>query len=128
VGTKGNKEPNVPWDIKKGDHEKIDYSKGRSKLSRQGFYTTKSWILLRNAYRNKFPLCFECLKEGVVTPMEVVDHIKPADKFPELKLEWDNLQSLCNYHHQRKTAIDTAIAQGKKVRHLDQSVMDDLES
>lgn len=62
------------------------------------------WQKVRRMYLRENPLCVECLKEGWVIPATVVDHIEPhrgdQDKF------WneDNLQSLCESCHNRKTA------------------------
>ncbi len=59
------------------------------------------------------PLCVECLKEGFPAPGNTVDHIKqvnqkdPFDtqngKYGE-PLDPDNLQTLCNSHHNKKSA------------------------
>ena len=48
------------------------------------------------------PLCAECDRHALVTPGEVVDHVK------ELKdggdpWDVDNLQTLCREHHQKKS-------------------------
>ena len=62
------------------------------------------WQKFRKEYLKKNPFCVECLNEGRITPALVVDHIEPhrgdQDKF------WDsnNLQSLCESCHNRKTA------------------------
>lgn len=62
------------------------------------------WQEVRKMFLNKNSLCSECLKKGIITLATVVDHIEPYrgdyDKF------WDenNLQSLCEICHKRKTA------------------------
>jgi len=54
-------------------------------------------------YLNENPLCAECLASGIITPALVVDHIEPHkgdyDKF------WNenNMQSLCETCHNKKT-------------------------
>lgn len=49
------------------------------------------------------PLCAECLKRGVVTEGQLVDHIIPiADGGAEMDI--DNLQVLCAACHNRKHA------------------------
>ncbi len=101
---------------------------GRSKASVEGVYARKPWIKLRNAYRGENPLCEHCLKRGKTVPMSVVDHILDADNYPELMYDWLNLQSLCDTCHQIKTANDVHMRQGNKVRHIDQDIMDDLET
>jgi len=68
------------------------------------FYSSKRWIALRDRRRRENPLCQECEQQGTVTPMYAVDHIKPRVDHPELALSYDNTQSLCETHHNRKTA------------------------
>lgn len=68
------------------------------------FYSSQAWMRVRDARRRNSPLCQECEKEGRVTPMHAVDHKKPRVDYPELALDYDNTQSLCETHHNRKTA------------------------
>lgn len=70
--------------------------------SGNGFYHSPAWVNLRNAYRQAYPLCSECNKKGIVTPMNVVDHIRPISQ-GGAKLDWNNLQSLCTPHHNSKS-------------------------
>lgn len=61
------------------------------------------WQKVRRMYLRENPLCVECLNLGIITPATVVDHIEPHrgdyDKF------WDenNMQSLCETCHNKKT-------------------------
>lgn len=59
------------------------------------FYYSDAWRELRYKILRKFG--FKCLSCGMKPPEVVlhVDHIKPRSKFPELELESDNLQVLC---------------------------------
>jgi 5-methylcytosine-specific restriction protein A len=68
-------------------------------------YASTKWIGLRNTFRFTYPLCQECEKKGLIKPMKIVDHIKPISKGGE-PFDWDNLQSLCETCHNRKTAIE----------------------
>ena len=65
----------------------------------------RHWIRLRAMFIRAHPLCVECEKKGVLEPAREVDHIKafhgPDDP---LRLDWENLQSLCKPCHSRKTA------------------------
>lgn len=54
--------------------------------------------LLRDNY-----LCQICLKDDRPTPARDVDHILTVAEHPELRLELDNLQSLCSTCHKKKT-------------------------
>jgi len=68
-------------------------------------YTNSPWIKLRNAHRLREPLCRECRKNGELTPMNVVDHIKPISQGGD-PWDEDNLQSLCSSCHNRKSAVE----------------------
>ncbi|ALY08033.1 putative HNH endonuclease [Exiguobacterium phage vB_EauS-123] len=64
------------------------------------FYKSDRWkkkrlaILRRDDYE-----CRECRRYGRVTAATMVHHIKPFEFYPELKLETNNLVSLCNSCH-----------------------------
>ena len=49
------------------------------------------------------PLCAECLKNGVLTPATVVDHIVPHRGDHALFWDEQNWQPLCKDCHDRKT-------------------------
>lgn len=53
------------------------------------------------------PLCVECTKEGRVTAATVVDHVTPLWKGGADDYE-KNGQSLCDPHHDAKTAQEAA--------------------
>lgn len=80
--------------------------KGRTEASRSGFYQTNAWKILREQRRINNPLCQGCEAEGRIRPMTTVDHIEPVDERPDLALDYDNTQSLCNYCHDRKIKAD----------------------
>jgi 5-methylcytosine-specific restriction protein A len=71
-------------------------------------YRRASWINLRDAHRNAYPLCVKCEKEGravsILNNGGVVDHIEPEKVAPDRFLDPTNLQSLCHKHHNQKTA------------------------
>ncbi len=71
------------------------------------FYSSKAWIAVRDARRHANPLCQECERHQKLTPMHAVDHIKPRATHPELELDYDNTQSLCERCHNRKTGRET---------------------
>lgn len=66
------------------------------------FRIAKSWLLLN-------PFCVRCLAKSEPlryarrNPAVHCDHIKPVAKFPELKYDTANLQSLCLSCHSIKT-------------------------
>ncbi len=79
--------------------------------ARHKIYNTTRWQKLREYKRHLTPLCEECLRQGRVTPAELVDHIVPIEEGGAV-FELDNLQSLCKACHNRKHADGRG---GKKV-------------
>ncbi len=59
----------------------------------------RRWAAVRAAYVKEHPLCEECLKEGRVTLVEQVHHIKPLAQGGTH--DWENLMSLCKACHAR---------------------------
>lgn len=84
-----------------------DYNHNRRK--NQAFYNSGNWRNLRNWFIKANPLCVECKAAGWVKAGDVVDHVIPiADGGEELSS--DNLQTLCNMHHNQKTARENGRA------------------
>lgn len=75
------------------------------------FYWTNTWKKLRNSYIDEHPLCEECLKFDILEDAVVVDHIHELEDGGE-PTDRDNLQSLCNSCHKRKTATARKKRQG----------------
>jgi 5-methylcytosine-specific restriction protein A len=62
------------------------------------------WQKLRLAKLRQDPLCADCLENGRTTGAEEVHHrAKVADE-PQLRLDMDNLMSLCKPCHSVRTA------------------------
>ena len=73
------------------------------------FYSSRAWMRIRDERRRIEPLCRMCWEEeGRIEPVFAVDHIKPRRDCPELELDIDNTQSLCERHHNEKTAREQA--------------------
>ena len=66
-------------------------------MSRHSAHDTR-WSKLRARKLHRSPWC-EC---GCGEKATTVDHIKPQSTHPELKYEWNNLQSLSNACHLAK--------------------------
>jgi len=50
------------------------------------------------------PICKHCEEAGRVTAAQDVDHRTPFQGLDDpLRLDWNNLQSLCRHHHNIKT-------------------------
>ena len=82
-----------------------DYDKAR--YDTQKFYYSKAWQRMRAYMRQKYQLCAECLKNGIVKAGEIVDHITPI-KDGGAMLDESNLQVLCYACHNRKHAHERA--------------------
>lgn len=94
----------------KKDKSKKQLAKMARKASRlkraakgDGFYSSWEWHKARYQILTKYgAVCMLCHS----TERIVVDHIKPRSKFPELELDLDNLQVLCNACNRGKSNDD----------------------
>lgn len=59
----------------------------------------RAWKRIRDSYAASHPLCEQCLKEGRLTPVEEVHHIRPVSKGGTH--ERSNLMSLCQSCHNK---------------------------
>jgi len=94
-----NNEPKRPWQSE---------AKANRNRKPDPFYTSAAWRKLRNQYIATQPICEHCKQAGNYKPAKVVDHIMPRKNRPDLELDWDNLQSLCQRCHQQKTAKENS--------------------
>ena len=76
-----------------------------NKTQRTGgdFYNSGRWRNVRKQYIRENPICIDCRNSGQIVEAQMVDHIVPI-KDGGAKLQMDNLQSLCNFHHGQKTS------------------------
>ena len=85
-------------------------SKGWTENDNDNFYSLSKWRKLRKYKIDANPICELCGQYGIINPAAIVDHIISRDVAPELELELDNLQSLCEDYsggsncHAKKTA------------------------
>ena len=84
----------------------------RKKVDKNSFYMSDEWRSLRKEvlliYGDK---CMKCKKTKRATH---IDHIKPRSKFPELELDFDNLQVLCKKCNLEKSNKDQTDYRPKK--------------
>ncbi len=73
----------------------------RLSASRRGYDAT--WRALRLAHLQENPTCVECEKHDRTVAATVVDHIRAHRGDDALRLDPENLQSLCQSHHSAKT-------------------------
>lgn len=67
------------------------------------FYWMKEWRIIRKIRKqidNKE--CQRCKRNGIYSPADMVHHKKEVRFFPELALDLDNTESLCNACHNRE--------------------------
>jgi hypothetical protein len=68
------------------------------------FYRSMPWVVLRSRILAKYGrVCMKCGATSDIT----VDHIKPRSLYPELELEFDNMQVLCRCCNSAKNNKDT---------------------
>jgi len=110
------KENLIAWD-KKQEYKKSKkpFSKKKKKVKKRVktnpnkcFYKSREWLELRyrvlRIYQAKCMCCGRTPHEhGIVVN---VDHIKPRSKYPELELDFDNMQILCRACNCGKSNID----------------------
>ena len=64
------------------------------------------WKKLRAYHLASHPLCVMCAGLSYVKMAGIVDHIIPHKGDNKLRLDPNNLQSLCKMHHDHKTATE----------------------
>ncbi len=62
------------------------------------WYSNSRWAKRARRQIEQHPLCVFCLKDGIVTPATVADHITPH-KGDYNSFWYGKLQSLCAAHH-----------------------------
>jgi len=91
--------------IKKVKPKKVDYKK--KKKASEDFYWSREWRAIRYlALKRHGASCLACgrsAKDGIIIH---VDHVKPRSKYPELELNVNNLQILCEDCNLGKSNID----------------------
>lgn len=65
------------------------------------FYQSPAWLKLRRAFLGMNPTCAECKRQGQLALATHVHHVKERLDYPELALEWNNLEALCCSCHSR---------------------------
>ncbi|WP_241958157.1 HNH endonuclease [Staphylococcus epidermidis] len=83
------------------DYDSMRYERDKTYIR---FYNSKAWKQARhNAMLRYDYLCQECLRNGRYTKADVVDHITEIKDDWNKRLDKDNLEPLCHYHHNIKT-------------------------
>lgn len=76
------------------------------KSIKHAFYTSREWVLCREAYITSHSLCERCLSKGLVVPAEIVHHkihlSEDNYRNPSIALNFQNLESLCKDCHNKE--------------------------
>ena len=92
----------------------------REREDRRGSSTARGygadWQRLRRRKLQTAPLCEDCKSRGRLTLAVEVDHKIRISERPDLRLDWDNLQSLCAPCHAAKSAAERS---GRPMRGCD---------
>ena len=77
----------------------------RQQKDKATIYNSREWAELRIRKMQANPICEMCEAEGHVAAAQCVHHIHPIEQSSSLQemrmwaFKWENLQSLCRYHH-----------------------------
>ena len=91
---------------------KRDVDARRGNTTQRGYGA--DWQRLRAEHLRLEPLCRFCAEKGRYTPAQVVDHIRSIAEAPHLRLDPDNLRSLCKRCHDRRTATEQGFGKARK--------------
>lgn len=86
----------------------------RPSAARRGY--DAAWRRFRRYHLDVIePLCRFCRERGLIVAAEVVDHIISIEERPDLRLDHNNLRSLCKRCHDERTAAEQGFNRGKRV-------------
>ncbi len=74
----------------------------RPSAARRGY--DHHWQRVRLVHLALHPLCVDCREQGRLTPAAQVHHVAKVSDRPDLLCDPDNLMSLCERCHSRRTA------------------------
>ena len=90
---------------KSGQNQRHNWQDDKVRGSRLARGYDQDWLKLRERKAIINPLCEECLRQGKITVMQQVHHIIPfKGRHDPLRLDWNNLESLCRACHGLKTS------------------------
>ena len=87
------------WCGKVSDKVPCSKCKCKPRHQKKKWWYDHKWRVLSERFRADNPLCHDCNWLGITTPAEEVHHIKPISEYPELRLNIDNIVSLCKECH-----------------------------
>ena len=100
----------MPW---KPEKKKRQWVKDRKPFERprdfSWFYNRRKWKRFSISFREKNPLCVECLKQGIDTACAVTDHVRGLGYLLDNKIDAfaeDECQALCSRCHNKKSGSE----------------------
>ena len=87
----------VGYDLADGNNRGIEL------MPRDAFYNSRSWKWIRQVKLTADPLCEVCKVQGRLVGATDVDHRVGIHEDPSLRLDIENLVSMCHRCHSRKT-------------------------
>jgi len=70
------------------------------------FYNSWTWRKVSKAFKLENPFCVKCEEEGKVVAAKFTDHIERIED-GGAKFDKDNLQALCQHHHDSKSGKES---------------------
>jgi len=103
------------------------YTDNRDSARDRGYKT--NWDKVRSIKVKQDPLCEECMKDGIIKPVEIVHHIIPVDlckryNREDLIYDLDNLKSDCRPCHGAEEADDKLWNEFARRDHLQGEALD----
>ena len=87
----------------KKHNKKVGYD-DRKQAFQRGY--DSDWTRLSKKHKRANPICVRCKERGIISSVSITDHIIPVHIRPDMRLAWNNLQSLCRSCHAIKTNED----------------------
>ena len=84
----------------KGERHRVYDRTGRDS-NKKAFYNSPAWVKLRTLKLSQAPMCERCIRDNRLVEATVVHHKVEIDADPSLRLDIDNLESLCASCHSR---------------------------
>lgn len=93
-------------------HKPKDSHTSKTSMFANEIHSSSRWRKTSRLYREANPICEQCLqlegdqsrgeRAGMINLATSVDHVKPLFAGGD-PYDWNNLQSLCDYHHALKS-------------------------
>jgi hypothetical protein len=86
----------------------MKYCDVTTREGRKDFYRSSEWQILREFILSRNPLCERCIKRDRIEPATELHHRRDLADYPEGKLDPQNIEPLCKYHHNLHSALEAS--------------------